>query len=242
MSEYKTKETVEKEKFSTGAQRNDATGKGKYVLVSPIALRRLAGVYERGSITHSARNWECGLPISRCLDSAIRHIYQYIEGLRDEDHLAQAAWNLCAAIHMEEMVERGRLPKELNDMPNYLPDNKPKEEKTVVTTDTAPTGVLLLSQYVGRDIFLPNGEIGCVMQLTGLDQGIMVDVRHQSDSVRRNYYFSSLDDLGHRILEEYGPASEGENGKSQKILVTEEGKRVLLQYGSDGACTMKEVE
>lgn len=119
--EYETKETAEKEKFSTGAQRNDANGKGKYVLVSPMALKRIAGVYERGAKTHGVRNWERGLPISRCLDSAIRHIYQYIEGMRDEDHLGQAAWNLCAAIHMEEMVQRGRLPKELNDMPNYLP-------------------------------------------------------------------------------------------------------------------------
>jgi hypothetical protein len=128
MNKYETKETVQKEKFSTGAQRNDANGKGKYVLVSPMALRRLAGVYERGSLAHGVRNWERGLPISRCLDSAIRHIYQYIEGLRDEDHLAQAAWNLCAAIHMEEMIERGRLPQELNDMPNYLPEKPERRE------------------------------------------------------------------------------------------------------------------
>lgn len=119
MSEYKTKETDEKEKFSTGAQRNDACGKGKYVLISPIALKRLAGVYERGGVIHGDRNWEKGFPVGRCLDSAIRHIFQHIEGLRDEDHLAQAVWNLFAAIHMSEMVERGLLPKELDDLPNY---------------------------------------------------------------------------------------------------------------------------
>jgi nucleoside 2-deoxyribosyltransferase len=39
--------------------------------------------------------------------------------MNDEDHLAQSAWNIFAAIHFEEMIERGLLPKELNDLPNY---------------------------------------------------------------------------------------------------------------------------
>jgi len=123
MDKYMTKETQTKENFSTGAQRNDATGKGAYVLITPIALKRLAGVYERGAAMHGVRNWEHGMPESRMLDSAIRHIYQYIEGLRDEDHLAQAAWNIFGAIHVEEMVDRGLLPSEFKDLPNYLSTN-----------------------------------------------------------------------------------------------------------------------
>lgn len=155
--DYKTKDTIEKENFPTGAQRNDPSGKGRYVLISPIALRRIAGVYERGSLAKGVRNWELGLPISRCLDSAIRHIYQYIEGLRDEDHLAQAAWNLCASIHMEEMVERGRLPKELNDMPNYLPLEK------------SP-----FVHLVGKNIRCHNGQRGKITQFEKSSDGSII--------------------------------------------------------------------
>jgi hypothetical protein len=124
MPEYDTKFSGTKQEFTSGATRDNATGKGKYVLIPPLPLKRLAGVYERGGKNHGERNWEQGFPISRALDSAIRHIFQYIEGMRDEDHLGQAAWNLFAAMHFEEMIERGLLPKELNDLPNYMPQEK----------------------------------------------------------------------------------------------------------------------
>lgn len=78
-------------------------------------------MYERGSKIHGVRNWEKGFSMSRGLDSAVRHIFQYIEGMRDEDHLAQAAWNLFAVMHFEEMIQRDLLPAELNDLPDYMP-------------------------------------------------------------------------------------------------------------------------
>ena len=84
----------------------------------------MAGVYERGAVNHGDRNWEKGLPMSRCMESAIRHIYQYLEGMRDEDHLGQAAWNLFAAMHIEEMIQKGLLPKELDDLPNFVDKEK----------------------------------------------------------------------------------------------------------------------
>jgi hypothetical protein len=101
------------EQMPTGAQRADATGKGKYVLISPIAMRRLAGVYERGAAAYGANNWKKGMPMSRVLDSAIRHLFQYLGGDRKEDHLAQAMWNVAAAIHFEE-----KRP-DLNDLEDY---------------------------------------------------------------------------------------------------------------------------
>ncbi|MDP2692226.1 MAG: DUF5664 domain-containing protein [bacterium] len=115
-----TRDSGNRQKFTSGAVRDTREGKGRYDLITPIGLKRIAGVYERGAVKYSDRNWEKGMPISRYLDSALRHTFQYIEGMRDEDHLAQAAWNLLAAIHMEEMVERKLLPKEINDMPNFI--------------------------------------------------------------------------------------------------------------------------
>jgi hypothetical protein len=67
------------------------------------------------------RNWEQGIPLSRYLDSAKRHLDQYQEGMLDEDHLAQAAWNLLGLLHTEEMIRRGILPRDLSDLPSYMP-------------------------------------------------------------------------------------------------------------------------
>lgn len=116
---YITKDSGKREKHKTGAVRDIRSGKGRYDLISPLAVNRVAGVYERGSIKYNDRNWEKGMPIGRYLDSALRHTFQYIEGKRDEDHLAQACWNLMSAIHTEEMIDRGIYPKEYYDMPDY---------------------------------------------------------------------------------------------------------------------------
>lgn len=117
---YTLKDSGKRKKFDTGAVRDLREDKGRYDLISPIALRRLAIIYEKGAKKYSDRNWEKGIPICRYLDSAMRHIQQYMEGLRDEDHLSQAAWNLFCVVHTEVMIERGLLPKELNDLPNYV--------------------------------------------------------------------------------------------------------------------------
>ena len=120
MSSYETKDSGKREQHKSGAVRDVREGKGRYDLFSPIALRRVAGVNERGAVKYDDRNWEKGMPIGRFLDSALRHIFENLEGLRDEDHLAQAAWNLLAAIHTEEMISRGLMPKELDNRPNYF--------------------------------------------------------------------------------------------------------------------------
>lgn len=129
--EYVTKDTGNGiARFDTGAVRNKSEGKGRYDLLPLAAIRRLAGVYERGSKLYSARNWEKGMPMSRCMDSAVRHTFQYLEGYRDEDHLAQAVFNLMAVIEYDERIKRGVLLPELNDLPPVIegspPTNAPK--------------------------------------------------------------------------------------------------------------------
>ena len=120
---FQTKDSGKREVFATGSQRDTRDGKGRYDLLSPIAIRRLTGVLERGSKKYLPRNWEKGQSLSRYLDSALRHIFEHLEGHRDEDHLAQSLWNLHSYLHTEEMIERGLLPKELDDLPNYFPPN-----------------------------------------------------------------------------------------------------------------------
>lgn len=119
--EYELKDSGERKVFNTGAQRDVSEGKGRYDLISPIAIKRLAIVMEKGAKKYNSRNWELGMPLGKMIDSAKRHIDQFLEGYRDEDHLGQAMFNIMGAIHIEEMVKRDLLPKELNDLPNYMP-------------------------------------------------------------------------------------------------------------------------
>lgn len=49
MTEYATKDSGCRQVFATGSQRDSRVGKGRYDLISPIALRRLAQLCERGA-------------------------------------------------------------------------------------------------------------------------------------------------------------------------------------------------
>lgn len=114
------KDSGSREEFSTGSKRDSREGKGRYDLLSPLALARLAKHFENGAKKYGDRNWERGQPQSRYLDSALRHLFRYLEGLRDEDHLSAAAWNVLAMIHQEEAIARGNLtPELLNGLPDY---------------------------------------------------------------------------------------------------------------------------
>lgn len=109
--------------YESGANRSDRTGKGRFDLIPPTALLRLAQHYENGARVHGEHNWTRGFPISRCLDSAERHLCQYKDGDRSEDHLAAIAWQAFAAMHFEEMIRRGVLPAALDDVPRYQPED-----------------------------------------------------------------------------------------------------------------------
>jgi hypothetical protein len=100
----------------TGAVRDRQQGKGRYDLITPIGLRRLALHYENGARKYKDRNWEKGMPLSWFLDSAIRHLFDYLSGDRSEDHLAAVAWNALGYIHIEQLIRDSKLPKELDDM------------------------------------------------------------------------------------------------------------------------------
>lgn len=125
--------TEEREHYCAGAFRDKRDGKGRYDLISPFAMKRLALVMEKGASHYADRNWERGINIGRYVDSALRHINQFIAGETDEDHLGHAMFNLMAIMHTEEMIERGVLPKELNDVPIY---QESMNRKQVVFADS----------------------------------------------------------------------------------------------------------
>jgi hypothetical protein len=113
MKQYTVKDSGDRQQFSSGAVRDLQTGKGRFDLISPIFLFRLAKHTESGAVKYTPRNWEKGIPMSRMIDSAIRHLLKYLMGWRDEDHLVAAAWNIMCMVHFEETRP------DLDDLPRY---------------------------------------------------------------------------------------------------------------------------
>lgn len=105
---------MEMKKYDTGAVREDKTGKGRVDLLPMCALIRLSKHFETSLADHPERNWEKGLPMHSFLDSGIRHLFKYMDGCTDEDHLCAAAWNILCAMWTEE-----KMP-EMQDIPSRL--------------------------------------------------------------------------------------------------------------------------
>jgi hypothetical protein len=103
--------------FATGAKREVLPGKGRYDLIPPTPIHRLAVHYENGAKKYDARNWEKGLPLSQFLDCAERHLNKFKRGMRDEDHLAAVLWNISGYIETERRIQEGKLPETLRDVP-----------------------------------------------------------------------------------------------------------------------------
>ena len=111
------KDSGQRELFSSGAVREPSLGKGRYDLIPGYSLARLAVHFENGAKKYSERNWEKGLPLSRFIDSAHRHLNQFTTGDREEDHLAAIAWNVFAYMFIENEIQKGTLPDSFDNVP-----------------------------------------------------------------------------------------------------------------------------
>jgi len=112
------KDSGERTQFKTGAERQPTTGKGSFDLLPFLAITKLAKVLEVGANKYSRRNYEKGLPLSRYLDSGLRHLVQFTLNFKDEEHLSQAIWNFVILQEMKLRIEAGLLSEELNDIPS----------------------------------------------------------------------------------------------------------------------------
>ena len=55
MSDFVTKDSGERRRFNTGAQRDVVTDKGRYDLISPIMIERLAKLLQKSMTTEIGR-------------------------------------------------------------------------------------------------------------------------------------------------------------------------------------------
>ena len=109
---YIIKDSGERTEFDTGAVRDMHTGKGRMDLLPVSAIIELSKHCENGAIKYGERNVDKGIPQHSFIDSALRHLFKYLRGDQDENHLVAALWNVAWAVNQE--VEK----PEMIDLPN----------------------------------------------------------------------------------------------------------------------------
>lgn len=117
-----TKTTSDMTNYHTGAVR-DTGGKGRMDLLPMCSLLRISRHMEDALSHYPERNWEKGMPMHCMIDSAMRHLVKYMDGMDDEDHLCAAATNLLMALWTEEKHP------EMQDIPTRWPNSKPVNDQ-----------------------------------------------------------------------------------------------------------------
>lgn len=82
-------------------QRDMHTGKGRMDLLPCTAILELAKHSENGAKKYGERNVDRGIPQHSLIDSGLRHIFRYLRGDRDENHLVAALWNIAWAVEQD---------------------------------------------------------------------------------------------------------------------------------------------
>ena len=110
--EFVTKDSGQRQEFSTGMQRDVQEGKPRYDLLDLPMLRRWAELMTRGAIKYGENNWKLASTteeLDRFKASLLRHVFQYLEGDRTEDHAAAILFNVAGAEMVEsKLSEKGK--------------------------------------------------------------------------------------------------------------------------------------
>lgn len=108
---FETKDSGKREEFSTGMVRDTQDDKPRYDLIDGAFLKRWAELMARGARKYGENNWKKAATqaeLVRFRASAIRHLFQYLEGDRTEDHCVAVAFNLAGAEMVEEKLKQGQ--------------------------------------------------------------------------------------------------------------------------------------
>lgn len=62
-----------------------------------IMISELAKHFEEGAKKYGERNWERGIPLHSYMNSALRHLFKYFDGWKDERHDRAFVWNIVCA-------------------------------------------------------------------------------------------------------------------------------------------------
>ena len=105
--EFVTKDSGKREEFQTGMVRDTQDDKPRYDLIDGPFLKRWAELMARGAKKYGENNWRKAATeaeLARFKASAIRHLYQWMDGDISEDHAAAVAFNLAGAEMVREKL------------------------------------------------------------------------------------------------------------------------------------------
>lgn len=100
MSKFITKDSGKRQEFLTGMKRDVQENKPRYDLLDRPMLKRWAELMERGAVKYGEDNWkkaETEEELRRFEASALRHMFQWIDGETDEDHASAILFNVSGA-------------------------------------------------------------------------------------------------------------------------------------------------
>lgn len=89
-----------------GAVREADPDKPAVEGISPYAIERLGVLLTRGGQKYGDfRNWEKGMPYTRCVGAIVRHAFAYLRRDNSEDHLAAVMWNAMVLLHYSSLSQ-----------------------------------------------------------------------------------------------------------------------------------------
>ena len=103
-----TKDSGKRDEFPTGMRRDTQDDKPRYDLLDRAFLKRWAELMARGAKKYGEENWRKAATqeeLSRFRASAIRHLFQWLDGDKTEDHAAAVAFNLAGAEMVQEKLK-----------------------------------------------------------------------------------------------------------------------------------------
>jgi hypothetical protein len=101
---FETQDSGIREVYASGMNRDTQNGKPRYDLIDRAFLKRWAELMARGAEKYGEENWrkaEGEAELKRFKASALRHMFQWLEGDKTEDHGSAIAFNVAGA----DMVE-----------------------------------------------------------------------------------------------------------------------------------------
>lgn len=109
MESFQTKDSGRREGFPSGMQRDTQDDKPRYDLLDRPFLKRWAELMARGAKKYGENNWKKASTVeeeTRFQASAVRHLFQWLDGDRSEDHAAAVAFNLAGAEMVREKLNK----------------------------------------------------------------------------------------------------------------------------------------
>lgn len=111
--QFETKDSGERQVFSTGMVRDTQDDKPRYDLLDLPMLKRWAELMARGAKKYGENNWKKAATeteLNRFKSSLLRHTFQYLEGDTTEDHAAAIYFNIAGAEMVRCKLEDDGIP------------------------------------------------------------------------------------------------------------------------------------